>query len=80
VSITGESPDNNSLVASQNPGQYNQVIATPVMAQQQVVLPVNNDVRPNLNSYLKAHSEFAAQDTAQGRMPYARAVTYESRN
>jgi hypothetical protein len=50
------------------------------MAQQQMVLPVNNDVRPNLNSYLKAHSEFAAQDTAQGRMPYARAVTYESRN
>jgi len=83
VSITGESPEPGDQLASQNPGQYNRLVTTPVMAQQ-VVLPVGNDVRPdmrpNLNSYLKAHSEFAAQDTALGRMPYARAVTYESRN
>lgn len=37
-------------------------------------------VRPvvDLRSYLAEHSEFAAQDTVQGRMPYARAVSYES--
>lgn len=32
-----------------------------------------------LNTYLTEHAEFAAQDTMQGRMPYARAVSYESR-
>lgn len=32
-----------------------------------------------LDAYLAEHSEFAAQDTMQGRMPYARAVSYESK-
>ncbi len=32
----------------------------------------------NLDAYLAEHAEFAAQDTLQGRMPYARAVSYES--
>jgi sigma-E factor negative regulatory protein RseA len=32
----------------------------------------------NLNSYVTEHSEYAAQDTVQGMMPYARAVSYGS--
>ena len=32
----------------------------------------------NMNTYLAEHAEFAAQDTMQGRMPYVRAVSYES--
>jgi sigma-E factor negative regulatory protein RseA len=32
-----------------------------------------------LDAYLAEHAEFAAQDTMQGRMPYARAVSYDSR-
>lgn len=32
----------------------------------------------NLDTYLAEHAEFAAQDTMQGRMPYARAVSYEA--
>ena len=32
----------------------------------------------NLNSYVTEHSEFAAQDTIQGMMPYARSVSYGS--
>jgi hypothetical protein len=32
----------------------------------------------NLNTYVRQHSEFAAQDTIQGMMPYARSVTYGS--
>lgn len=32
----------------------------------------------NLNSYVNEHSEYAAQDTMQGMMPYARAVSYGS--
>jgi negative regulator of sigma E activity len=34
----------------------------------------------NLNSYVNEHSEYAAQDTMQGMMPYARAVSYGSDN
>ena len=34
----------------------------------------------NLNSYVSKHSEYAAQDTMQGMMPYARAVSYGSEN
>jgi negative regulator of sigma E activity len=52
-------------------------------------LPVNNAsnvyARPgvalpavNLNSYVTEHSEYAAQDTIQGIMPYARSVSYGS--
>jgi len=52
-------------------------------------LPVNNTApvyaRPgvampavNLNSYVTEHSEYAAQDTIQGMMPYARSVSYGS--
>jgi len=42
------------------------------------------DVQPqnqqavNLDAYLAEHAEFASQDTLQGRMPYVRAVSYES--
>ena len=32
----------------------------------------------NLNNYMTEHSEYAAQDTMQGMMPYARAVSYGS--
>ena len=41
---------------------------------------VNSQVRPrvNLETYLAEHAEFAAQDTMQGRIPYARAVSYEA--
>jgi sigma-E factor negative regulatory protein RseA len=81
VTITGvQSPTSGPVVASENANQSGQVLATLPATSQRVVIPVNDDVRPNLNSYLNAHSEFAAQDTAQGRMPYARAVTYETRN
>ena len=45
---------------------------------------VSNRVNPSraaayLDTYLAEHAEFAAQDTMQGRMPYARAVSYESK-
>ena len=37
-----------------------------------------NQPAVNLDAYLAEHAEFAAQDTLQGRMPYARAVSHES--
>jgi len=62
-------------------------IAANVGQQPLQALPVNNNApsyanpaiaQPavNLNSYVTEHSEYAAQDTMQGMMPYARAVSY----
>ncbi len=45
------------------------------------IVPVSNQRtagRADLDRYLQQHSEFAARDTAQGRMPYVRAVGYET--
>lgn len=75
VSLSDQQPPNaTAVVAEQAPMS----LSPQILAAQ----PVSNEIRPaaNLDSYLKAHSEFAAQDTMQSRMPYARAVTYESRN
>jgi sigma-E factor negative regulatory protein RseA len=47
--------------------------ATPRYASPGMALPA-----VNLNSYVTEHSEYAAQDTMQGMMPYARAVSYGS--
>lgn len=33
----------------------------------------------DLNSYINQHLEFATQDTLQGRLPYVRAVSFESK-
>jgi len=43
----------------------------PVYTQPNLAIPA-----VNLNSYVTQHSEFAAQDTLQGMMPYARSVSY----
>ena len=48
---------------------------TPVYSQPNLAVPA-----VNLNSYVRQHSEFAAQDTIQGMMPYARSVSYGSEN
>lgn len=45
----------------------------PVYARPGVAMPA-----VNLNSYATEHSEYAAQDTIQGMMPYARSVSYGS--
>ncbi len=75
VSLSDQQPPNaTAVVAEQSPA----ILSPQILA----VRPVSNEIQPsaNLDSYLKAHSEFAAQDAVQSRMPYARAVTYESRN
>jgi sigma-E factor negative regulatory protein RseA len=47
----------------------------PVYANPAIAMPA-----VNLNSYVNEHSEYAAQDTMQGMMPYARAVSYGAEN
>ena len=69
-----ESPSGNgNLVADAG----NPVIGAPVTVAVEDTQSQNQQA-VNLDAYLAEHAEFAAQDTLQGRMPYARAVSYES--
>jgi sigma-E factor negative regulatory protein RseA len=79
VTLTDQQTENGDAVVA-NVGQQ------PVQA-----LPVSNPAPSyagpglalpavNLNSYVNEHSEYAAQDTMQGMMPYARAVSYGADN
>lgn len=61
VANTGQQPVQALPVNTGAPGYANPGIALPAV---------------NLNSYVKEHSEYAAQDTMQGMMPYARAVSF----
>lgn len=61
VANIGQQPVQSLPVTTTVPGYANPAIARPAV---------------NLNSYVKQHSEFAAQDTMQGMMPYARAVSF----
>ena len=61
VANVGQQPVQSLPVTTTPPGYANPAVARPAV---------------NLNSYVKQHSEFAAQDTMQGMMPYARAVSF----
>lgn len=61
IANVGQQPVQALPVTTTAPGYANPAIARPAV---------------NLNSYVKQHSEFAAQDTMQGMMPYARAVSF----
>jgi negative regulator of sigma E activity len=77
-------------LTDQQTGTESSLVAN--VGQQPVqAVPVNNKApvyskpviaRPavNLNNYVTQHSEYAAQDTIQGLMPYARSVSYGSEN
>lgn len=52
-------------------------VSAPVTVAVEETQP-RNQPAVNLDAYLAEHAEFAAQDTLQGRMPYARAVSHES--
>ncbi len=76
-------------LTDQQTGTESAIVADNVAQQPLRTMPVSNTVplynQPamalpavNLNSYVARHSEFAAQDTLQGIMPYARSVGYGS--
>jgi len=56
---------------------------TQLQAQPAVQLAVEDKTidgkETDLNSYINQHLEFATQDTLQGRLPYVRAVSFESK-
>ncbi|UCB54947.1 MAG: hypothetical protein JSW45_13605 [Thiotrichales bacterium] len=78
VTLTDQQTETGGANVASNVGQQ-PVQALPVSNS----LPVYNNpgiAMPavNLNTYMTRHSEFAAQDTLQGLMPYARSVSYGS--
>ena len=77
VTLTDQQTATNSAQVAnfdQQPVQALPVSNTaPVYTRQGVAMPA-----VNLNSYVTEHSEYAAQDTIQGMMPYARSVSYGS--
>ena len=82
ITLTDEQSGADAQLASQ--ASAIQVPLAAVPAPQPVVAvsePVGGQARPvaNLNTYLSEHSNSAARDTMQGRLPYARAVSYESK-
>jgi len=54
--------------------------ATTVAGSKAVVIPVaeKNTATREFNPYINQHLEYATQDPLQGRLPYVRAVSYES--
>lgn len=73
-----ESPSGNgNLVADAGNSTLNAptVVSTPVVIAVEDT-QLRDQQAVNLDAYLAEHAEFAAQDTLQGRMPYARAVSY----
>ena len=78
VTLTDQQSETGDAVVA-NSGQ--QLQTTPVSSpaagysQPDLALPA-----VNLNSYVNEHSEYAARDTMQGMMPFARAVSYGSEN
>ncbi|MGD8801772.1 MAG: RseA family anti-sigma factor [Gammaproteobacteria bacterium] len=65
IANVGQQPVQAVPVSNPAPAYANPAVAMPAV---------------NLNSYVNEHSEYAAQDTMQGMMPYARAVSYGSEN
>ena len=77
VTLTDQQTTTNSTAVAnvgQQPVQSLPVVNTaPVYAR-----PGNAVPAVNLNSYVTEHSEYAAHDTIQGLLPYARSVSYGS--
>lgn len=74
VTLTDQQTGTDDAVVAnvgQQPVQALPVNNAPVYAQPGIAIPA-----VNLNTYVTEHSEYAAQDTLQGMMPYARSVSY----
>ncbi|MBE9560783.1 MAG: sigma-E factor negative regulatory protein [Proteobacteria bacterium] len=76
VTVTGQDDFSGSPVATN--------VETSPAVQPAVQLAAENKVIDNkatdLDPYINQHLEFATQDTLQGRLPYVRAVSFETKN
>ena len=75
VTVTGQDTGSIAPVANNTDTQLQaQPAAVQLAAEDKASDSKNND----LDAYINQHLEFATQDTLQGRLPYVRAVSFES--
>jgi len=77
VTVTGQ---DNGSVAPMASNTDTQLQAQPATVQLAVEDKAVNSNDNDLDAYINQHLEFATQDTLQGRLPYVRAVSFESGN
>jgi len=75
VTVTGQDTGSVAPMASNNDTQLQ---TQPVAVQLAAEDKATNRENSELDAYINQHLEFATQDTLQGRLPYVRAVSFES--
>ena len=75
VTVTGQDSAGIAPVATNTDTQLQAQPAVQVAVEDKTIDAKDTD----LNSYINQHLEFATQDTLQGRLPYVRAVSFESK-
>lgn len=76
VTVTGQDTGSIAPVAGNTDTQLQtQPVAVQLAAEDKAASNKDSD----LDSYINQHLEFATQDTLQGRLPYVRAVSFESK-
>ena len=75
VTVTGQDSAGIAPVATNTDTQLQAQPAVQVAVEDETIDAKDTD----LNSYINQHLEFATQDTLQGRLPYVRAVSFESK-
>ena len=75
VTVTGQDSAGIAPVATNTDTQLQAQPAVQVAVEDKTIDAKDTD----LNSYIDQHLEFATQDTLQGRLPYVRAVSFESK-
>ena len=74
VTMTGQGTDGIAPMAANTDTQLQAPPAVQVAVDDKAAAGKDSD----LNAYINQHLEFATQDTLQGRLPYVRAVSFES--
>jgi len=80
VAVTGQDTVGIAPVATNTGTQLQTQPAMQLAAEDKTADTKKVDVQStDLDSYVNQHLEFATQDTLQGRLPYVRAVSFESK-
>ncbi len=76
ITVTGQDDNAGIVPVASNTDTQVQPAAVRLAAEGKATNSKDNE----LDAYINQHLEFATQDTLQGRLPYVRAVSFESAN
>jgi len=82
IAVTGQDDNAGIVPVASNTDTQTQVqpAAVQLAAEDKATNKAINGKDNELDAYINQHLEFATQDTLQGRLPYVRAVSFESAN